>query len=164
MKKLLLFISFTLLAASVLQAQQTDSLCEARIEKMSRVISNDSMKIFTNKCKIPRKLKRALKKELKKQELWDFWECGFLRFANPGAPYRSTDVVINPFLTNRQLVFGGKMKGYSFIVYYKGGRGKSLILAFFDSKTSEITLFYPSRVHDYTELKQALSDGKVECF
>lgn len=163
MKRLLIFIIFTLLAASVLQAQQTDSLCEARIEKMSRVISNDSMKIFTNKCKIPRKLKRALKKELKKQELWDFWECGFLRFANPGKPY-NMGCLKNPLLPDRQLIFGGKMKGYSFIVYYKGGLKNFLVLAFFDNKSSEITLFHPFRVHDYTELKQALSDGKVRCF
>ena len=163
MKRLLLFISFTLLAASVLQAQQTDSLCGARIEKMSRVISNDSMKIFTNKCKIPRKLKRALKRELKIKEHWDFWEDGFLRFANPGKPY-NMGCLKKPLLPDRQFIFGGKMKGYSFIVYYKGGLKNFLVLAFFDNKSSEITLFHPFRVHDYTELKQALSDGKVRCF
>ena len=144
-------------------AQKTDTLC-ADTDKILRMISNDNVKIFTKRCKIPRKLKRALKKELKKRWEWNRHDNGVFRlrlyshmmmFYIPGRIENPCDAKI--------FVFGGKTKNYSFIVYIRPGKtGARYHLVFFDNNTSVITLFRPGCVENYEELKSAIRAGEVE--
>lgn len=141
---------------------QTDTLC-ADTDKILRMISNDSVEIFTKKCKIPIKLKRALKKELKKRWEWKFSENGIFRLRLYSHGRFFIYGKIEPPNAPKIFAFGGKTKGYSFIVYFTIGKISSPHhLVFFDNNTSVITLFRPGRVKNYEELKSAIRAGEVE--
>ena len=144
---------------------QTDTMCPD-MDKIARIVSSDSMKIFTKRCNIPRKMKREWKKKIKEYYDWSFWntfEDGFLdlRLANPGRPYNSgcIDDILYP---NRQLVFGGKMKSYSFFVYCKGGLHRRRCFVFYDRKKSEIYFFWCSKIYNVEDLIKAIHERNVE--
>lgn len=95
------------------------------------VIVDKNIEIFYNKRKIPRKLKKIIKEK---------YDIRF-RIANPSELCNKSDVVTYPFLSNRQLVFGGKKEDYCFFVYNRYGRGNATYFIFFDCNSLELNVY-----------------------
>jgi len=54
-----------------------------------------------------------------------------LVIANPGEKFEATDLILDPSLPRRRLIFAGVSNDRCFIHYERGGRGHSYILVFF---------------------------------
>lgn len=105
-----------------------DSYCvfsQIDTSQMSFLISTalsekDNMIVFYKKNNIPKVLKKSLSEK---------FEDNF-RIANPNKSYQKTDVINNPFLPSRQMLFLIKNNNYYFFVFRQGGRGLSTYFVF----------------------------------
>lgn len=71
-------------------------------------------KVYYKKSAIPYFIKRKIKQA----------NGSKIRLANPGKKYRATDVVNNPLLPSRRLIFFIKTDKLNILYYEHGGRGK----------------------------------------
>ena len=57
--------------------------------------------------------------------------------ADPGERFEATDVITDPMLPRRRLIFAGVAQDRAFIHYEEGGIGPSYVIEFFRLETSE---------------------------
>ena len=104
------------------------SVGTAKADSGRTITSNDVVRIMVN-CQaiyttadLPERLKTAFTGITKQREFG---------LANPGDPYQATDVIEDPKLPVRRLIFAGKCGDFWFIHYEQGGRGHSFAVVFF---------------------------------
>lgn len=117
MKNYFLFLLFVFCQSIGQQKTEQVSLKELMIENFSH--ENEQIQVSYKKSSIPKALKKSLKKKF-----------GDFRIANPGKKFRATDVVSNPLLPSKQLVFTLKKDNFFGIVFVQGGKGRSMYFAF----------------------------------
>ena len=87
-------------------------------------------------------------------------------FAEPGAKYQATDVIADPGLPRRRLIFGGNGKGTYFVSYEMGGRGHSYHVAVFEFVPGRISLVWRAvlekRFDNLTDLRGAIRKGQYK--
>lgn len=121
--------------------------------KIIQIFSNkDSLEIYYKKNKIPRSLIKVLKIKFEEN----------FKMANPGKPYRKTDVITvnNIFLPDKQLIFLIKKDNYYGLVFRHGGRGfvTYFVFAEINSKKIKELWFYTitNKIQDVDEFIQEL--------
>ncbi len=88
------------------------------------------------------------------------------KLANPDEEFNSTDLIIDPNVPRRRLVFAGNSASSSFVCYEHGGRGLHCHLVIFsvDRKTAQITFngtyFYKPK--NLNQLKQWVRENKFD--
>ena len=86
--------------------------------------------------------------------------------AEPGAKYQETDVIAEPDLPFRRLIFAGNGKGIYFVNYEMGGRGHSYHVAVFEWVPGRISLVWRAvlerRIENLTKLREAIRKGQYK--
>ena len=151
LKQILSCLALSLINLSICaQEVSSDSIKEMIINIYS--IDKDSLSVSYKKSAIPRSLKKELKKKF-----------GDFRIVNPDCEYRKTDVVRNPFLPNKQLVFIIKYGEYYSLVFKKGGRAHSTYFVFskiVSNKVKIIAIYYVRKITTVEEFLADISIGK----
>jgi len=60
-----------------------------------------------------------------------------IEMADPGKRFAATDVITDPALPSRRLIFAGVAQDRAFIHYEQGGRGRFFVIEFFHLKSPE---------------------------
>jgi hypothetical protein len=113
-------------------------------------------KVYYKKSAIPCFIKQKIKQA----------NSGKIRLANPGKKYRSTDVVNNPLLPSRRLIFFIKTDKLNVLYYEHGGRGKHehCIVLVKDSISGKfnypVSLVIKQGILSPEELKKHLIEGR----
>jgi hypothetical protein len=86
--------------------------------------------------------------------------------AEPGAKYQATDLVTEPGLPRRRLIFAGNGKGVYFVNYEMGGRGHSQHVAVFEFALGRISLAWRAvldrRVDNLSDLRELVRKGQYK--
>jgi hypothetical protein len=87
-----------------------------------------------------------------------------LVIANPGKNFRATDVVYDPTLPSKRLIFAGVSGEKCFVHYEQGGIGESFILALFDVLSKDTMKpiwrgYCGGRANNLDDLRSWLRDG-----
>jgi hypothetical protein len=86
--------------------------------------------------------------------------------AEPGDRYQETDVIAEPGLPRRRLIFAGNGKGVYFVNYELGGRGHSQHVAVFEFRPGEISLVWRAvldkRVDTLKDLREEVRNGRYK--
>ena len=124
-------------------------------EIISNSLAGGNMTVYYKKSKIPRVLRKSLAEEF----------GGNFRIANPNKQYRKTDVVRNPFLPTRQMVFLITINNYYLFVFKQGGRGHSTYFVFSEvvnNTVSQINMFnVRNSITALPDLIQAIELNKI---
>ena len=107
---------------------QRDTL-EQKIMEIYTFENND-LKVFYKKSAIPTAMKKALKVK--------YGDTFCFSIVNPNKNYRKNDVIINPFLPSKQMLFLIRSGEYYALVFNKGGRGHSTHFVFCKIISKEI--------------------------
>ncbi|MCL2132161.1 MAG: hypothetical protein FWH36_06910 [Lentimicrobiaceae bacterium] len=118
----LVFIFFCVgINKEILAQQDTLGLTEQKIMEIYTV-ENQNLEIFYKKHSIPKPMKKALK--IKYGDVFCF------SIANSGKNYRKNDVIKNPFIPSKQMLFLIRSGEYYALVFNKGGKGHSTHFVF----------------------------------
>ena len=86
--------------------------------------------------------------------------------AEPGDKYQETDVIAEPGLPRRRLIFAGSSKGVYFLNYELGGRGHSQHVAVFEFRPGQISLVWravlDNRVNTLKDLREEVRNGQYK--
>lgn len=74
------------------------------------------------------------------QKLYGVKGGSHIAIADPGAKFEATDVIIDPELPRRRLIFAGTAQDRAFIHYEEGGIAHSYIVEFFRLEQSDIAV------------------------
>jgi hypothetical protein len=90
------------------------------------------------------------------------------RLANPREKFQATDVIMDPNLPRRRLIWAAKIPGYYLLHYELGGIGLSrhvILVAYTDNKNEAPVTWAAAffvRLKDYQEFLAALAAGKLD--
>jgi hypothetical protein len=129
MKKLIV-LTFCLLIQiiSYSQNESTEQYCKG-IEIFVRDSINNEF--YYSKRSIPEILKKSIKK---------YFDSDFY-IANPSKKYNKTDVIRNPILPNKQMLFLIQNQNKYALIYRRGGRCLQTYFIFAEIESSEVVLF-----------------------
>ena len=86
--------------------------------------------------------------------------------AEPGARYQDIDVVAEPGLPRRRLIFAGNGKGVYFVNYEMGGRGHSYQVAVFEWIPGRVSVVWRAvlerQFDNLTDLREAIRKGRYK--
>jgi hypothetical protein len=90
-----------------------------------------------------------------------------IAMADPGEKFEATDVISDPTLPRRRLIFAGVAGDRAFVHYELGGMGKSFVIEFFRLKSPEIAAgawhgFCNGPARGLDDLRQRISDGRCQ--
>lgn len=148
--KNLLFIFLTFKTITSLSQPDNDSIQRVKLIKILTE-NKKEITVYYKKSVIPKILKREL--SLLNEEKF--------KIVNPHKKYRKTDLVRNPFLPNKQLVFVANYNQFWLLFYHQGGRGLQthcILAEIIDKEVVYIEdLYVNSNIEEFEQLLDKLN-------
>lgn len=153
LKQILFCLVFTLIHISIFaQGDSSDSVKQMILGIYS--LEKDSLLVSYKKSAIPKSLKKELKERF-----------GDFRIVNPNCKYRTSDVVRNPFLPNKQMVFIIRNGEYYSLVFRQGGRAHSTYFVFSKIVSNKVEIMRVYNIRNkVTTVDEFLTDVAIGKF
>ena len=122
-------------------------------------VNDDRFQLVTSVRGLPLGVRDALQ---------TLFRSSFLDIAEPGAAFRSTDVIVEPNLPTRRLVFAACSSDHCLVYFERGGIAHSWHVALFhwtpDATRFEWGGLAPGGLKTIDELRQAVLSGAIKAF